>query len=123
MKHLHILIMVLLVTLTACTSGRPQKLQLSKAEIKELCSKQNLTLSDSLRNRLIADSQELQLTPEEIQVLKSTGKVILCGKCGYMLDSLKFKEHEEKELKQHTGTTGGFQKDSIRQRIIFTYTE
>ena len=124
MKHLHILIMALLVTLTACTSSRPQKVQLTKAEIKEFCSQQNLTLSDSLRHRLIADSKELHLTPEEMQVLKSTGKVVLCGKCGYILDSLKFKKHEqeEQEMKQHTRTKDGFKKDSLRQRIIFTYT-
>ena len=122
MKHLNILIMVLLVTLTACTSTRPQKVQLTKAEIKELCSRENCILSDELRQRMITDSKELQLTPEEVQVLNSTGKVILCGKCGYILNSLKYKEYESHEMKQHTGTKKGFKEDSIRQRIIKTYT-
>ena len=123
MKNLSILTMILFLGLTACTSTMPQpKAKLTEAEIKELCSKRNCVLSDSLRKRLLADSKELKLTPEEMQVLKSTGRVVLCGKCGYILNSLKYKEHEVKELKQHTGTKTGFKEDSIRKRIIFTYT-
>lgn len=123
MKKLVILTGLFLIFIVACQSTIPQpKQKLSQTEIKEICSKHNLVISDALKKRLIADSKELKLTPEELQVLKSTGKVILCGKCGYILNSLKEKEYKTEKIKQHTGTKTGFRKDSLRQRIIMTYT-
>ena len=126
MKQLKYLIFLFLITLIpACASSRNQKCttkcKLTESEIKELCSKRNVALSDSLRQRLIADSKELHLTDEELQILKATGKVILCGKCGYLLNSLKYKQHKQQLNEQHVNTKTGFQPDSLRHRIILTY--
>jgi len=92
-------------------------LGLSKDEMRALFSKDNVELSDSLKKRIMANSQQLQLTPEEMQVLKSTGKVILCGKCGYLLQEKKFKEFEKGKVINVDKNTG-FAVDSLRERII-----
>ncbi len=121
MKTGTILSLILMFVLSGCVTTKKHKnLQLTKSEIRELCSAENLTLSDSLRARLVADSNELRLTPEELRVLKSTGKVILCGKCGYILDSLEFKKHNDNNM-SHDVDSQGFVKGSLRDRIIGPY--
>ncbi len=123
MKTVSILAAAMMFLLSGClTTKKDTHLQLTQSEINELCSKQNITLSDSLRNRLIEGSQELKLTPEELRVLKSTGKVILCGKCGFILDSLEFKNHEDEKMSQEVNSHG-FVKGSLRDRIIGPYTD
>jgi hypothetical protein len=97
-------------------------LGLSKDEMRALFSKDNVELSDSLKQRIMANSQQLQLTPEEMQVLKSTGKVILCGKCGYLLQEKKFKEFEKGKVINVDKNTG-FAVDSLRERIIKKHLE
>ena len=90
---------------------------LSDAELQALRSKDNVMLSDELKKRLLANHNQLKLTPEEMQVLKTTGKVILCGKCGYMLNEKKYKEFERGRVINLDKNTG-FAKDSLRERII-----
>jgi len=92
-------------------------LGLSQDEVKALFSKNNVELSDSLKNRIMEKHEQLKLTPEEMQVLKSTGKVILCGKCGYLLNEKKFKEFEKGKVMNVDADTG-FAADSLRERII-----
>ena len=118
LKLLNVVIIALaLFTIAGCaTSSR--KLNLCQQELDELKSKNNITLSDSLKQRLIENSNELRLTPEEMQVLKATGKVILCGECGYILNTLKYKEYEAKNKSPNVGAKTEFEKDSIRSRII-----
>jgi uncharacterized CHY-type Zn-finger protein len=59
------------------------------------------------------------LTPEEKQVLKSTGKVILCGRCGYILNSPEYKKFEANgEKKDNFDPETGFASDSIRARLL-----
>ena len=118
MKITAIFSMVVLLTLFGCKStGKVSHLQLTKSEIRELCSRDNVTLSESLRKRLLDDCKELCLTPEEMKVLKSTGKVILCGKCGYILDSKEFKQHEDGKINKKRDSKG-FIKGSLRDRIV-----
>jgi hypothetical protein len=94
-------------------------LELSQDEINALCSKNNVELSDDLKNRLLKNSDELKLTPEEMQVLKSTGKVVFCGKCGYLLGEQKYKDFEaNKGQVINVDKETGFAKDSLRERII-----
>ena len=92
-------------------------LGLSQDEIRALFSKDNVELSDSLKQRIMSNSKQLQLTPEEMQVLKTTGKVVLCGKCGYLLQEKKFKEFEKGKVINVDKNTG-FAADSLRERII-----
>jgi len=121
MKILGILSIVMFFALCGCvTPGKKSNLSLTPNEIKELCSKENIEISDSLRQRLIKNSKELKLTPEEMQVLKATGKVILCGKCGHILNSLEFKKHKDENLKGDLDSQG-FIKGSLRDRIIGPY--
>ena len=94
------------------------KLGLSDDEIKALRSSSNIELSDALKQRLLKNKSQLKLTPEEMQVLKSTGKVILCGKCGYLLKEKKYKNFETKGIVVKLDKDTGFAKDSIRERII-----
>jgi hypothetical protein len=97
---------------------RQGKIGLSADEIKALRSKDNVVLSAALKKRLISSQSQLKLTPEEMQVLKSTGKVILCGKCGYLLKEKKFKDFENKGIVINADKNTGFQKDSLRERVI-----
>ena len=90
---------------------------LSSDEIQALRSKNNVVLSDALKARLLASQNQLKLTPEEMQVLKRTGKVVLCGKCGYLLQEKKFQEFEKGKVIS-TDKKTGFAKDSLRERII-----
>ena len=123
MKYLNTLILLLLISLTACTTAKqePQS-KLTKKEIQDLCSKKSITLSDSLRQRLLADKEQLHLTPAELQVLRRTGKVVLCGDCGYILNSLKMKEHKKKRAQEkNLHMPKKFQTDSLRKRVILTY--
>jgi len=90
---------------------------LSQDEIQALRSKNNVLLTDQLKQRLLANKNELKLTPEEMQVLKRTGKVILCGKCGYLLSERKYKEFERGKVINLDKKTG-FAPDSLRERII-----
>lgn len=122
MKYLNTLILLLLISLTACTTAKPEPhSKLTKKEIQDLCSKQSMTLSDSLRHRLLADKEQLHLTPEELQVLRKTGKVVLCGKCGYVLNSLRMKEHAKQSKDKNLHMPNKLQTDSLRKRIILTY--
>jgi len=122
MKYLNTLILLLLISLTACTTAKQDlKSKLTQKEIQELCSKKSITLSDSLRQRLLADKEQLKLTPTELQVLRKTGKVILCGDCGYILNSLKMKEYKNKTQKENLHMPKKFQPDSLRKRVILTY--
>ena len=100
------------------TTIKKGAIELSKEELQALCSKDNVELSDDLKNRLLSNSSQLKLTPEEMQVLKSTGKVILCGKCGYLLQEKKYKDFEAKGTVINVDKNTGFAKDSIRERII-----
>ncbi len=93
------------------------KIGLSKAEMAALRSDNNVVLSDALKKRLLSNKSELKLTPEEMQVLKTTGKVILCGKCGYLLQEKKYKQFE-KGVVINVDKKTGFAKDSLRERII-----
>ena len=90
---------------------------LSEDEIQALRSKNNVVLSDELKARLLASKNQLKLTPEEMQVLKRTGKVVLCGKCGYLLQEKKFQEFEKGKVIS-TDKKTGFANDSLRERII-----
>ena len=118
MRVISILAVAVLLTLFGCkATQKTSHLQLTKSEIRELCSKDNITLSDSLRKRLLDDCKELCLTPEEMKVLKSTGKVILCGECGYILDSKEFKQHEDGKINKKRDSKG-FIKGSLRDRIV-----
>jgi hypothetical protein len=124
MKSIMTLVMVLLLAgITGCAV--PEKkdvLKLSDEELAHLKAKENVVLSPDLKKRLVAHSKELKLTPEEMEVLKHTGKVILCGKCGYILNSTKYKEAQKKpksELKDEDHS--GFIDDSIRDRILGPY--
>ena len=90
---------------------------LSSAEMQALRSKDNVLLSDELKKRLLANKNQLKLTPEEMQVLKATGKVIFCGKCGYLLNEKKYQEFERGRVIE-TDKKTGFAKDSLRERII-----
>ncbi len=92
-------------------------LGLSEDEIQALRSKKNVELTDDLKRRLLTSSN-LKLTPEEMQVLKSTGKVVLCGKCGYLLKEKKFKEFENKGKVINVDKNTGFAHDSLRERVI-----
>lgn len=118
MKKMLILALGLLIAGCATTQG---KITLSKDEIKVLSSKENITLSKELVQRLLENSNELKLTPQEIKVLKKTGKVVLCGDCGYILNSPEWKEFKAKPKKYDTPT--GFADDSIRHRILGPYTD
>ena len=123
MRTMSMMVIVVMFTLFGCTTTeKTSHLKLTKSEIKELCSRDNVTVSDSLRQRLIEGSDELKLTPEEMIVLKSTGKVILCGECGYILDSLQFKKHQKEEA-QEDANSQGFIKGSLRERIVGPYTD
>ena len=118
MRRIVVVGMVVLLGMFGCeTTRQGSHLRLSRAEKKALRSKENVTLSDSLRDRLIEDSQELRLTPEEMMVLRSTGKVILCGKCGYILNSKKFKRHNDEDIHAARDSMG-FVKGSLRDRIL-----
>ena len=90
---------------------------LSDDEIKALRSQDSVLLTDDLKQRLLQNKNQLKLTPEEMQVLKATGKVILCGKCGYLLNEKKFQEFEKGRVISIDKDTG-FAKDSLRERII-----
>ena len=91
--------------------------QLTAKERAELESRKSCTLSDALRKRLINDCQELKLTPEELQVLKMTGKVILCGKCGHLLGTDKHKEWKAAH-KNDEKPSDDFVPNSLRERIL-----
>jgi succinate dehydrogenase/fumarate reductase-like Fe-S protein len=133
MKKLLILVAgVMMLVVAGCNSSCPMTvapkppvadvekkgpLGLSQEEMKALFSKDNVELSDSLKQRIISKSKQLKLTPEEMQVLKSTGKVILCGKCGYLLNEKKFQEFEKGKVINVDKNTG-FAADSLRERII-----
>ncbi len=124
MKWMLTLIMaVIIVGSTGCNSAKKTPtIKLSDEELKQLCAAQDCELSRGLKDRLIANSKELKLTEEEMEVLKSTGKVVLCGKCGYILNSKKYKEAQKKGKdkivdKDHSG----FADDSIRDRILGPY--
>ena len=134
MKQIMILLaMVMLGAFTGCkncpvtvapkppakvTTIKKGAIELSQDELRALCSKNNVELSDDLKNRLLSNSSQLKLTPEEMQVLKSTGKVILCGKCGYLLNEKKYKNFETKGTVINIDKETGFAKDSLRERII-----
>lgn len=92
-------------------------LHLTAKERAELADKKNYTLSESLRHRLINDSQELQLTPEEREVLKRTGKVILCGKCGHLLGTKAYKQWETEHGAEYK-PGDDFVPSSLRERIL-----
>ena len=91
MKKILLLAVAVLIAGCATTQGN---FQLSEEEITILSSKENITLSKVLVQRLVENSNELKLTPEELEVLKTTGKVVLCGKCGYILDSPERKKYK-----------------------------
>ena len=96
--------------------NKPQ-FKLTSKERAELKCRKRCTLSEALRKRLINDCQELKLTPEELEVLKRTGKVVLCGKCGHLLGTDKHKEwkaaHENDKK-----TADDFVPNSLRDRIL-----
>ena len=125
MKLMLTLMMVaVLVVLTGCNVPKKKSaLKLSDEELKQLCETKKYEISDDLRKRLIANSKELKLTPEEMLVLKKTGKVILCGDCGYILNTKKYTKSKKA---QHANIidedNNGFADDSIRDRIIGPYT-
>jgi hypothetical protein len=118
MKGMLLAMLSVVVLLSGCaTAKKTSKLNLTKSELKQLCSKGNFTLSDSLKKRLLENGDELKLTPEEMQVLKATGKVILCGRCGYIIDSLEYKEQKGKPVTKPLDKHG-FVKGSLRDRLI-----
>jgi hypothetical protein len=106
---------IALLSLAGC-AHKPH-LKLTPEEIAQLSSKENMTLSESLRKRLINDSQELHLTPEEQEVLRRTGKVILCGKCGHLLDTPSYKKWEKEHGKDYK-PEDKFVPNSLRSRIL-----
>jgi len=119
MKRLMLLMMVLLFAgVTGCETTKSSHFSLTPEEKALLASKESVELPDNLRDRLISHSKELRLTPEEMEVLKTTGKVILCGKCGYILNTLKYKQFEAGKVQPNIDPKTGFAKDSIRERIL-----
>ena len=100
------------------TTSNGNELGLTDEEIAMLRAKKPCVLSSELRRKILDHGEELQLTPEERQVLKSTGKVVLCGKCGYILNSSKYKKFEKSSNKVEMDPTTGFAKDSIRERLL-----
>ncbi len=124
MKLMLTLMMALvLVGITACNATKKSPIvKLSDAELKQLCSKGNCEISENLKKRLILHSKELKLTPQEMLVLKKTGKVILCGDCGYLLNSDKYNESKKSNHANiQDEDNDGFADDSIRNRIIGPY--
>jgi hypothetical protein len=122
MKLIMTLMTALMITIiTGCAvTDTAAKVKLSDKELSHLRSKENFEINPELKKRLIEHSKELKLTPEEMMVLKSTGKVILCGKCGYILDSKKYKSAKKAgkiEDKDHSG----FADNSLRDRILGPY--
>jgi hypothetical protein len=111
---------VLMVFAGCATAPKKSNLKLTKSELRALCSKENFALSDSLKQRLLENGEELKLTPEEMQVLKATGKVILCGKCGFILDSLEYKKRKGKPITEPLDKQG-FIKGSLRDRMLGPY--
>lgn len=124
MKMLNFIGLGILVLLMGCSTRAPKTtdLQLSVQEQKDLKEQKRFEISDELRKRIIANSKELKLTPEEMLVFKKTGKIVLCGKCGYILNSLKYKAYESGKIKPETDEKTGFPQDSIRDRMIRTFT-
>ena len=124
MKVIMTLMMALLIIgITACTSTKQKDvLNLTDEELQQLCAKKPCELSEDLKRRVVAHSKELKLTPEEMQVFKATGKIILCGKCGYIINSKKFKEANRPDApKMKDENNDGFADDSIRDRILGPY--
>jgi hypothetical protein len=113
---LQLLVVIIALSFIGCATTH-HKLKLTPEEIAILKSKQNVPLSNSLRKRLINDSNELKLTKEEKEVLRRTGKVILCGKCGHLLGTKSYskwaKEHETSYK-----PTDKFVPNSLRTRIL-----
>ena len=105
-----------MLSLVGCATQKGH-LKLTPEEIAQLKAKENVTLTESLRKRLINDSQELHLTPEEQEVLKRTGKVILCGKCGHLLDTPSFKKWEKEHGAEYK-KGDDFVPNSLRNRIL-----
>ena len=117
------MVAVLVVIIGCNVPKKKSAFELSDEERKQLCETKTYEISDDLRKRLIANSKELKLTPEEMLVLKKTGKVILCGDCGYILNTEKFhksKKTAHANIKDEDNS--GFADDSIRDRIIGPYT-
>ena len=100
------------------TTSSGNKLGLTDEEIAMLKAKKPCVLSTNLRHRLLDHAEELELTPEERQVLESTGKVVLCGRCGYILNSMKYKKFEKDSNNVEMDPETGFAKDSIRKRLL-----
>ena len=73
---------------------------------------------ESLRDKLLENSQELNLTPKEKALLRKSNTVILCGDCGHIKG---MKECCKKDAKIDTDT--GFAANSIRNRILGPYTD
>ena len=121
---LTLMMLAVLVVVTGCNAPKKKPaLKLSDEELKQLCATKEYEISDDLRKRLLANGKELKLTPEEMLVLKKTGKVILCGDCGYILNTAKFnksKKTNHADIKDEDNN--GFADDSIRDRIIGPYT-
>jgi len=118
MRAMLLALFSVVVLLVGCATGeKTSQFKLTKNELQELCAKKNVTLSDSLKKRLLENGDELKLTPQEMQVLKATGKVILCGRCGYIIDSLEYKEQKGKPVTKPLDKHG-FVKGSLRDRLI-----
>jgi hypothetical protein len=101
------------------TTGSKKGTFLTDDEIAALKTKQPCVLSPALRRKMLEHGEELHLTPEEQQVLKSTGKVILCGRCGYIINSLKYKRFEKNGGKRENfDSDTEFAKDSLRNRLL-----
>jgi len=101
------------------TTGSKKGTFLTDEEIAALKTKRPCVLSPELRRKMLEHGEELHLTPEEKQVLKSTGKVILCGRCGYILNSPEYKKFEANgEKKDNFDPETGFASDSIRARLL-----
>ncbi len=117
-RFLAVLLLLGLFCAEGClTTSGDENITLSKDEIAMLRAKKPCVLSADLRRRLLDHAKELELTPEERRVLESTGKVVLCGKCGYILNSLKYKRFKENN-KADIDPETGFAKDSIRERLL-----
>ena len=123
---LNFLVGIAILSFIGCASKAPDQrtqeaikshLKLSSDEYESLKCKKNCTLSLSLRKRLINNSEELKLTPQEMEVLKRTGKVILCGKCGHLLGTDKYKKWESEHASEYK-PGDDFVPNSLRDRIL-----
>jgi len=120
LRMMAVALVVVSLGMAGCfTTSNDKGTFLTNDEISALKCKKPCTLSPELRRKMLEHGKELHLTPEERQVLQSTGRVILCGKCGYILNSAKYKKFEKSgEKRDNFAPETGFAKDSIRHRVL-----